>query len=46
MNQQKPQEGNKRWLRRKPETMLDWMIIVFSAIAFYMILNKGGYVLG
>ena len=46
MNQQKPQEGNKRWLRRRPETMLDWMVIVFSAIAFYMILNKGGYVLG
>ena len=46
MNPQKPQEGNKRWLRRRPETMLDWMIIVFSAIAFYMILNKGGYVLG
>ena len=40
MNQQ------KRWIRRKPETMLDWMIIVFSAIAFYMVLNKGGYVLG
>jgi len=40
MNQQ------KKWIRRKPETMLDWMIIVFSAIAFYMVLNKGGYVLG
>ena len=33
MNQQ------KKWIRRKPETMLDWMIIVFSAIAFYMVLN-------
>ena len=40
MNQQ------KKWIRRKPETMLDWMIIVFSAIAFYMVLNKGGFVLG
>ena len=40
MNQQ------KKWLRRKPETMLDWMIIVFAAIAFYMVLNKGGFVLG
>ena len=40
MNQQ------KKWLRREPETMLDWMLIVFSAIAFYMVLNKGGFVLG
>lgn len=40
MNQQ------KKWIRRKPETMLDWMIIIFSAIAFYMVLLKGGYVLG
>ena len=36
----------KKWIRRKPETMLDWMIIIFSAIAFYMLLNKGGFVLG
>ncbi len=40
MNQQ------KKWLRRKPETMLDWLGIVFAAIAFYMVLNRGGYVLG
>ena len=40
MNQQ------KKWVRRKPETMLDWMIIIFASIAFYMVLNKGGYVLG
>ncbi len=40
MNQQ------KKWVRRKPETMLDWMIIIFAAIAFYMVLNKGGFVLG
>ena len=40
MNQQ------KKWIRRKPETMLDWMIIIFSAIAFYMVLLKGGFVLG
>lgn len=40
------EQKNRRWIRRKPETMLDWMIIVFSAIAFYMVLNKGGYVLG
>ena len=46
MEQQKPQGSGRRWLRRKPETMLDWMIIVFSAIAFYMVLNKGSYVLG
>ena len=32
-------QKNRRWIRRKPETMLDWMIIVFSAIAFYMELN-------
>nr|MBR4281561.1 AI-2E family transporter [Clostridia bacterium] len=40
MNQQ------KKWIRRKPETMLDWMIIIFSAITFYMVLLKGGFVLG
>lgn len=40
MNQQ------KKWVRRKPETMLDWMIMIFAAIAFYMVLNKGGFVLG
>ena len=40
MNQQ------KKWLRRKPETMLDWIIIIFAAITFYMVLNKGGFVLG
>ena len=34
------------WVRRKPETMLDWMIIVFSAITFYMVLSNAGYVLG
>ena len=36
----------KKWIKRKPETMLDWMIIIFSAITFYMILLKGGFVLG
>ncbi len=41
-----PDEQQKKWLRRKPETMLDWMIVVFSAIAFYMLLNRSGYVLG
>lgn len=41
-----PMNQPKKWLRRKPETMLDWMIVVFAAIAFYMLLNKGGYVLG
>ncbi len=40
MNQQ------KKWLRRKPETMLDWIVIIFAAITFYMVLNKGGFVLG
>ncbi len=40
MNQQ------KKWIRRKPETMLDWMIIIFASITFYMVLNKGGFVLG
>lgn len=45
MQQNQPAEPRK-WLRRKPETMLDWMLIVFAAIAFYMLLNKGGTVLG
>ena len=38
-------DKQKKWIRRKPETMLDWMVIVFSSIAFYMLLNKGGFVL-
>ena len=46
MEQQRNPEPGRRWIRRKPETMLDWMIIIFSAIAFYMVLLKGGYVLG
>jgi len=45
MNQQRKENGSKI-LRRKPETMLDWMVIIFASIAFYMVLNKGGYVLG
>ena len=36
----------KKWIRRKPETMLDWLFIIFSAILFYMILLKGGFVMG
>ncbi len=35
----------KKWLRHKPETMLDWMIIAFAAIAFYILLLRGGFVL-
>jgi len=45
MNQQKNPESGRRWIRRKPETMLDWMVIIFASIAFYMVLNKGGFVL-
>ena len=45
MNQLKTPEPKKRWLRRKPETMLDWMVIIFAAIAFYMVLLRGGFVL-
>ena len=36
----------KKWLRKKPESMLDWLLIIFAAIAFYMVLQNGGYVLG
>jgi len=36
----------KKWLNRKPESMLDWLLIVFAAITFYMVLHNGGYVLG
>ncbi len=39
-------DQQKKWIRRRPETMLDWLIIIFAAITFYMILNKGGFVLG
>ena len=35
----------RSWLRRKPESMLDWLLITCAAITFYMILNKGGFVL-
>ena len=35
----------RNWLRRKPESMLDWLLITCAAITFYMILNKGGFVL-
>ncbi len=34
------EEQKKRWLRRKPETMLDWIIIVFAGIAFYLVLSN------
>lgn len=46
MQQNQPAEPRKNWLRRKPESTLDWMLIVFAAITFYMLLNKGGAVLG
>ncbi|MBQ8557037.1 MAG: AI-2E family transporter [Clostridia bacterium] len=36
----------KKWLQRKPETMMDWLLMVFAAITFYMVLYNGGYVLG
>ncbi len=36
----------KKWFHRKPETMLDWLLIVCGAIAFYMVLLNAGYVLG
>lgn len=36
----------KKWLRKKPETMLDWLLIIFAAITFYMVLHNGGYMLG
>lgn len=34
----------KKWLRRKPETNLDWLGIVLSAILFYVILQHFGVV--
>ena len=37
---------NKRWIRRKPETMLDWMIVACAAIAFYMLLGNVSYFTG
>ena len=40
MNQQ------KKWLWRKPESMVDWIVIVFSSILFYMVLSNAGYVVG
>lgn len=40
------QQKKNTWLRKKPESSLDWLIIVFAAIAFYMVLNNAGYVMG
>ena len=37
---------HKNWLRRKPERNMDWLLIVFASITFFMILSNGGYVLG
>ena len=37
---------NKRWIRRKPETMLDWIIVACAAIAFYMLLHNAEYFMG
>ena len=34
------------WIRKKPESALDWMLIVGAAITFYMVLNNAGYVVG
>ena len=36
----------KRWVRRKPETMLDWILIACAAIAFYMLLGNASYFMG
>ena len=34
------------WFKRKPESAMDWLIIVCAAITFYLVLSNGGYVLG
>ena len=34
------------WLKKKPETTTDWMLIIFAAITFYMGISNAGYVLG
>ncbi len=39
------EEKKARWLRKKPESMMDWLLIIFAGITFYIILNNAGYVL-
>ena len=34
------------WLKKKPESTMDWLIIVFAAITFYLMLSNAGYVIG
>ena len=37
---------SKNFLHKKPDTMLEWMCLVFASIAFYMLLNNLGYFVG
>lgn len=37
---------SKNFLQKKPDTMLDWMCLVFASIAFYLLLNNLGYFVG
>ena len=35
----------ERWLRKKPESMLDWIVVACACITFYVLLNNAGFVL-
>lgn len=39
------EEKRSSWLKRKPETSLEWMGIIFASIAFFMILSNVGVVM-
>lgn len=36
----------KHFWDKKPETMLEWVCLIFASIAFYLILNNLGYFMG
>ena len=38
--------SGKRFIDKKPESILDWVAIVCAGIAFYLLLNNLGYFLG
>lgn len=37
---------NRIWLGKKPESILDWICIIFASIGFYLILNNAAYFVG
>ena len=38
------QQRKPSWLKKKPESTTDWMLIIFASITFYMVISNAGYV--